>query len=260
MDVKNDTIETVDQFDFWVGSARLDAQVFLPKEVRAAVMIAYSGVEARTEAYVYDLARELRRAGFGTVLVDGLPDTHRGVDATSHLRPFLSGVLRNRLIGAMSRLSTHEELSSLSLGCLGLGICAGPAIGAADSQNSFADAVVTFGGRPAEALEWTDEIATPTLMLRESAGTDGGFPDERSARNFFDTGHATVQLQSVQPPFATERAHTRLVNLTTNWFVDQLLPRPLPTPDLDRSIASPSFGLPPSSTLRPHYEARRAEH
>lgn len=257
MEARNDSIEHVDQFDFWVGPTQLNAQILLPREPKAVVTVAYSGELLGTESYVYGLARRFRVAGLGTVLVDCMPDTYRGDDYRSPLRQYLPGVLCSRMTGALARISSHEALDAYPLGSLGLGACAGAAIGAA-GRYDLADAVVSVGGRPEDALELADQVSAPTLVLRDCAKLLEDLPREKPLNAMFTGNHESIQYESAEPPFIDAQPFSQVTSLAKNWFIDELAPSPPPTPNLTSTYETQKYGLPPTASLLPEWHPRRA--
>ena len=258
MQSNNNLFDGVYKFDFYVGHAQLRVKAFLPPEADAVVALAYAGASEGAASYVCELAGELGHEGLGTIFIDCMPDGWRMDDFRSGLRRYLPGLLHSRLSGALGRISGHEALGSLPLGCLGLGVCAAPAIAATGPSDGFADAVVSIGGRPADAVEMADEISAPTLIVRDHAWLLEDISKERPLKGMFADATARVRVESAEPPFPDHRPAAQPIALAKNWFVDRLVPTPPPTPDLHVPETSERFGLPPMPSVAPDSTPRRA--
>jgi len=153
----------------WVdaGGVRLEANLGVPYAAQGIVVFAHGSGSSRHSQRNRNVARELRRAGFATLLVDLLSPEEEAIDRHSRQLRFDIDLLAERLAGATDWLVTQSALRSLRVGYFGASTGAGAALVAA-SQRSSTDqvfAVVSRGGRPDLAGDALPHVRAPTLLI-----------------------------------------------------------------------------------------------
>jgi dienelactone hydrolase len=147
------------------GDATLEGDLTLPPAAGGVVLFAHGSGSSRHSPRNRYVARVLREAGLGTLLIDLLTREEERAEArTGHLRfdiPFLA----RRLGAAVEWLGRDEETRDLPLGLFGASTGGGAALVAAAERPEVVRAVVSRGGRPDLAGEALAEVRAPTLLL-----------------------------------------------------------------------------------------------
>ena len=147
------------------GSAVLEGNLEIPEGARGVVLFAHGSGSGRYSPRNCFVARELRGAGLGTLLVDLLTEDEEAVDQyTAHLR-FDIGLLADRLAGATAWLARDPQTAGLSVGYFGASTGGGAALVAAARSPDRVGAVVSRGGRPDLAGDALAAVKAPTLLI-----------------------------------------------------------------------------------------------
>ena len=144
------------------GEVRLEGMLELPEKSQGIVLFAHGSGSSRLSPRNNFVARELRAAGLGTLLIDLLT---REEDQTYETR-FDIGLLTNRLADAAQWLRKYPATKSLALGLFGASTGAAAALRVAADYPRHIAAVVSRGGRP--DLTGDDKLArviAPTLLI-----------------------------------------------------------------------------------------------
>jgi len=144
------------------GKVRLEGMLELPANAQGIVLFAHGSGSSRLSPRNNYVARELRAAGHGTLLLDLLT---RDEDQTYETR-FDIGLLTRRLADATRWLKEHRETGNLPLGLFGASTGAAAALRVAADLPRDVAAVVSRGGRP--DLAGNDKLAqvlAPTLLI-----------------------------------------------------------------------------------------------
>jgi dienelactone hydrolase len=143
----------------------LEGDLTLPPNARSVVLFAHGSGSSRHSPRNRYVARVLREAGQGTLLMDLLTREEEQAEArTGHLRfdiPFLA----RRLGTAMDWLADDEETRDLPAGLFGASTGGGAALVAAAERPEAVRAVVSRGGRPDLAGEALAGVRAPTLLI-----------------------------------------------------------------------------------------------
>jgi len=144
------------------GKVRLEGMLELPEKPQGIVLFAHGSGSSRLSPRNNFVARELRSAGLGTLLIDLLT---REEDQTYETR-FDIGLLTDRLADAAQWLRKYPATKSLALGLFGASTGAAAALRVAADFPQHVAAVVSRGGRP--DLTGDDKLAqvtAPTLLI-----------------------------------------------------------------------------------------------
>lgn len=143
----------------------LYADLALPDEPRAVIVFAHGSGSSRHSPRNRQVAVELGRAGFGTLLIDLLTQQEEDVDlVTRHLR-FDIALLSSRLERAIGWLRVEAETAELPIGLFGASTGAAAALVTAGKLPGDVAAVVSRGGRPDLAAPVLPSVKTPTLLV-----------------------------------------------------------------------------------------------
>ena len=148
-----------------VGGVVMDGDLHVPSGARGIVVFAHGSGSSRHSSRNRYVARELNRAGFGTLLLDLLTQDEEAVDLrTRHLR-FDIGLLADRLVAAADWVAGRDDLAGFRLGYFGASTGGGAALVAAARRPHAIAAVVSRGGRPDLAGAALPDVETPTLLI-----------------------------------------------------------------------------------------------
>jgi dienelactone hydrolase len=148
-----------------IGNVTLEGSLGLPDQPKGVVLFAHGSGSSRFSPRNRFVARLLRDAGLGTLLIDLLTAHEEEIDlVTRHMR-FDIRLLAERLVGAVDWLSREERTAHLSTGLFGSSTGAAAALVAAAARPQLVGAVVSRGGRPDLAGDALSQVAAPTLLL-----------------------------------------------------------------------------------------------
>ncbi len=144
------------------GPAIIEGMLEVPANAQGIVLFAHGSGSSRLSPRNNYVAKVLRQAGIGTLLMDLLTVQE---DKTYETR-FDIALLTRRLGVATAWLKHDPRVKDLALGYFGASTGAAAALQAAAKMGSAVSALVSRGGRPdmagAEALR---QVSAPTLLL-----------------------------------------------------------------------------------------------
>ena len=154
------------------GAATVEGMLEIPEPAVGLVLFAHGSGSSRHSPRNNYVARVLRDAGVGTLLMDLLtPDEDR-----DYSRRFDIGLLTRRLLDAVNWAAGQDVTKHLPLGFFGASTGAAAALEAAAKLGTATRAVVSRGGRPDLASEQAlASVTAPTLLL--VGGYDDGVID-----------------------------------------------------------------------------------
>ena len=147
-----------------VGEITLDGDLTLPKDTEGIVLFAHGSGSSRLSPRNRYVAKELNKAGLGTLLMDLLTTREEALDIQGQFR-FDIDLLANRLIGATFWLKKEPTTKNLLIGYFGASTGAAAALVAAAKLASEVNAVVSRGGRPDLAMKYLPKVKAPTLLI-----------------------------------------------------------------------------------------------
>lgn len=142
----------------------LAGELALPSAADAIVVLAHAGGSVRFDAMSRDLARMLRDARLGTLLLDLLAPHEAGEKVAPELA-FDVGELTARLLDVARWLSRQPACRGAKLGILGTGNGAAAAMVAAARRPRAVSAIVSRAGRPDLAGDALGKVRAPTLLV-----------------------------------------------------------------------------------------------
>lgn len=147
------------------GGVELAGTMGVPDDASGIVLFAHGSGSSRFSPRNRYVARVLREAGLGTLLLDLLSSSEEEVDEITLHHRFDIGMLAARLTGAIDWLEREPETSELQVGLFGASTGGGAALVAAAERPSRVAAVVSRGGRPDLAKEALPKVRAPTLLI-----------------------------------------------------------------------------------------------
>jgi putative phosphoribosyl transferase len=144
-----------------IGTQQLPGTLAWPAHPRGLVVFAHGSGSSRLSPRNVMVARQLRTAGFATLLFD-LLTPHEAADRS---KVFDIQLLGERLTLATAWLRGQPDVGGLPFGYFGASTGAGAALVAAADPALGVRAVVSRGGRPDLASEALALVRAPTLLI-----------------------------------------------------------------------------------------------
>jgi len=144
-----------------IGTKQLPGTLAWPAHPRGLVVFAHGSGSSRLSPRNVMVARQLRTAGFATLLFD-LLTPHEAADRT---KVFDIQLLGDRLTLATAWLRVQPDVAGLPVGYFGASTGAAAALVAAADPAQGIKAVVSRGGRPDLASEALALVRAPTLLI-----------------------------------------------------------------------------------------------
>jgi len=147
------------------ASVTLQGTLGVPNRAAAIILFANGSGSSRFSQRNRFVARVLREAELGTLLLDLLTPEEERIDEVTRHHRFDIGMLADRLVAAIDWLADQPDTSGLPLGLFGASTGGGAALVAATKRPARVGAVVSRGGRPDLADEALPLVEAPTLLL-----------------------------------------------------------------------------------------------
>ncbi len=144
-----------------IDSTLLEGSLALPIHSAGIVVFAHGSGSSRFSPRNNFVARILRAAGIGTLLMDLLTEEEDAVYETR----FNIDLLTERLLLITDWLQEQPSTKDLIIGYFGASTGAAAALKAAASKGPKIGAVVSRGGRPDLAVESLTSVQSPTLFI-----------------------------------------------------------------------------------------------
>jgi dienelactone hydrolase len=196
--------------------ATLTGNLIIPKDARGLVVFAHGSGSSRHSPRNQMVAKQLREAGLGTLLIDLLtPEEEKVDDQTRELR-FNISFLARRLSGITDWLRKEPKTQKLKIGYFGSSTGAAAALVAA-AERSDIDAVVSRGGRPDLAGKALPKVKAPTLLL--VGGEDWGVIElNQDALELLQTTKQIMIVPGATHLFEETGALEDVANFAEKWF------------------------------------------
>ncbi|HEX9756958.1 MAG TPA: dienelactone hydrolase family protein [Nitrospiria bacterium] len=191
----------------------LEGALELPSGTEGIVLFAHGSGSSRHSPRNNFVAKSLREAGLGTLLMDLLSEEE---DQTYEKR-FDINLLTRRLDSATQWLKQDLQTNALAVGYFGSSTGAAASLKAAAQLGSMIKAVVSRGGRPDLAEESLDRVQTPTLLI--VGGND--FPVielNRQAYNQLKGEKSIIIIPGATHLFEEPGALEEVAREAANWF------------------------------------------
>lgn len=143
----------------------LEGTLGVPPNATGVVLFAHGSGSRRFSPRNRYVARVLRDAGLGTLLLDLLSPREEEVDEITRAHRFDIVMLADRLVAAIDWLAEEADTRDLPVGLFGASTGAGAALVAAAERPSRIGAVVSRGGRPDLASGSLAVVDAPTLLI-----------------------------------------------------------------------------------------------
>ena len=200
------------------GKVRLEGMLELPENAKGIVLFAHGSGSSRLSPRNNYVARELRAAALGTLLIDLLT---REEDQTYETR-FDIDLLTRRLADATRWLKAHPTTRSMALGLFGASTGAAAALRVASDFPSEVAAVVSRGGRPDMAGdEKLAQVLAPTLLIVGGADFEVIKLNQEAHRQLRCKKEIAI-VPGATHLFEEPGALERVAALAARWFVHHM--------------------------------------
>ena len=163
MHADHDTLEGA--ITIHAGEVELEGTLGVPASATGMVLFAHGSGSSRHSPRNRHVARVLREAGLGTLLLDLLSPGEEQVDDVTRHHRFDIPMLADRLVNAIDWLAAHPPTRDLPVGLFGASTGGGAALVAAARRPARVRAVVSRGGRPDLAADSLPLVEAPTLLI-----------------------------------------------------------------------------------------------
>jgi putative phosphoribosyl transferase len=200
------------------SAATLEGLFDLPVPASGIVLFAHGSGSSRLSPRNNYVAKELRRAGLGTLLVDLLT----AEEDTEYARRFDIAVLTERLKVALDWIGAQATSAKLPVGLFGASTGAAAALQLAALAPSRIAAVVSRGGRPdlagADALA---RVRAPTLLV-VGANDTGVIELNEGAYELLRCPKEMVLVPGATHLFEEPGTLEQVAKLAADWFTRHL--------------------------------------
>ncbi|WP_431990765.1 dienelactone hydrolase family protein [Streptomyces albogriseolus] len=203
------------------GAAALRGDLEIPAGARGVVLFAHGSGSSRLSPRNRAVAGVLRRAGFGTLLLDLLTAAEEDEDAATGLHRFDIGLLAGRLARTVDWLEDRPDTVDLPVGLFGASTGAAAALVAATERPRRVSTVVSRGGRPDLAGDALSLVACPVLLVVGGADSEVLDLNRRAARRL-SAPHRLDVVPGATHLFGEPGALERVAELAAGWFGEHL--------------------------------------
>lgn len=201
-------------------SVMLEGLLGVPSRASGIVVFAHGSGSSRLSPRNTYVARELRQAGIGTLLLDLLTADESGNRALVFDVEFLAGRLRAATEWVRLQPATH----ALAIGYFGASTGAAAALIAAADDPTVA-AVVSRGGRPDLAAGILSRVEAPTLLIVGGDDVPVIAMNEDALRRLGCEKRLAI-VPGATHLFEEPGTLEEVVRLATDWFRDHFPGRP----------------------------------
>ncbi|HUI99646.1 MAG TPA: alpha/beta family hydrolase [Usitatibacter sp.] len=200
------------------GLPELEGFLEVPPHAAGVVLFAHGSGSSRHSPRNNYVARELRRSGLATLLVDLLTEE----EDVDYARRFEIGLLTQRLRGALAWLGEEPATRELPVGLFGASTGAAAALQLAALAPKHVRAVVSRGGRPDLAGEEAlARVRAPTLLV--VGGDDSGVIElNESAYERLRCEKDMAIVPGATHLFEEPGALEHVAHLAVDWFTRHL--------------------------------------
>jgi putative phosphoribosyl transferase len=203
------------------GGVTLEGTLGVPANAVGLVLFAHGSGSSRFSPRNRFVARVLRDAGLGTLLLDLLSPDEEEVDVMTRHHRFDIMMLSDRLVATIDWLAEQPDTRDLSVGLFGASTGGGAALVAAAERPERVGAVVSRGGRPDLAGDALPKVRAPTLLLV------GGRDDvvirlNKAARDQMRAEVSLVIVPGATHLFEERGAMEQVAGAARDWFRQHL--------------------------------------
>lgn len=199
----------------------LEGTLGVPVSARGIVLFAHGSGSSRHSPRNQFVARKLNEAGLATLLLDLLTVSEEAVDSRTHQLRFDTGLLSERLMGAIGWLTRQNATRPLNIGLFGASTGAAAALIAAANRPSLVSAVVSRGGRPDLAGAALPNVQAPTLLIVGGEDHEVIELNQQAMTQLRTTSQLRI-VGGASHLFEEPGALEMVAELAQNWFIEYL--------------------------------------
>lgn len=201
-----------------VNSVTLEGMLEIPQRAKGIVLFAHGSGSGRFSPRNNFVAKILRDAGIGTLLIDLLTKEEDGIYQTR----FDIDLLTQRLAAVTKWLKEQSETKGLNLGLFGASTGAAAALKLASLIGpKVVKTVVSRGGRPDLVEPNLEEVQVPTLLIVGGADT-GVLELNQEAYEKLDGEKKLEIIPGATHLFEESGALEKVADLAAEWFKNYL--------------------------------------
>lgn len=205
----------------------LGGSLSVPDEATGVVLFAHGSGSSRLSPRNRQVAADLQRARFGTLLMDLLSAEEDAVDRVTREHRFDIPLLGERLVRAIDWLREAPSTREIPIGLFGASTGAAAALRAAAARPDRVRAVVSRGGRPDLAGEALARVQAPTLLI-VGAKDAPVIPLNEEARRRMRAPVQLVLVPGASHLFEEPGTLAEASALAREWFLGHLAVAPRP--------------------------------
>jgi putative phosphoribosyl transferase len=201
----------------------LQGTLGVPDRASGVILFAHGSGSSRFSQRNRFVARVLRDANLGTLLLDLLSPEEERIDEVTRHHRFDIRMLANRLVAAIDWLADEPDTAALPVGLFGASTGGGAALVAAAQRPGRVRAVVSRGGRPDLAADALPLVDAPTLLIVGERDEPVIDLNERARAAM----HGHVRLEIVPRAthlFEEPGALEQVAQQARDWFTTHLAP------------------------------------
>lgn len=198
-------------------SVLLEGSLALPEHALGVVVFVHGSGSSRFSPRNNAVARVLRQASIGTLLMDLLTEAEDAIYETR----FDIDLLTRRLLQATRWLREQPDAHHLAIGYFGASTGAAAALKAAAILGPSIGAIVSRGGRPDLAQEALGRVQSPTLLI-VGGSDDVVLQLNRHAYALLNGTKQLVVIPEATHLFEEPGALEEVARLATEWFEQYL--------------------------------------
>jgi dienelactone hydrolase len=200
------------------GSVELPGDLDVPPSPRGVVLFVHGSGSSRHSPRNRAVAQELRRNGWGTLLIDLLSEEEERVDAATGQHRFDIALLSERTVSAVDWLGKHPVTGTCAVHLFGASTGAAAALVAAAARSGPVVSVVSRGGRPDLAGDALARVEVPVLLL--VGGRDPQVLDlNQEAAQLLHTEHRVQVVPEATHLFEEPGALEQVAAAAREWFM-----------------------------------------
>jgi len=205
----------------------LAGDLTVPHGAVALVVFAHGSGSSRLSPRNRDVAAELQKRGFATLLFDLLTPEEEAVDQYTAEFRFDIPRLARRLVAVTDWIAAQDKVRGLPIGYFGASTGAAAALVAASARPNAVHAVVSRGGRPDLADAALERVVAPTLLVVGSKDREVQTLN-RNARHQMRNAHVElVIVPGASHLFEEPGTLAQAIRSAADWFETYLaLPAP----------------------------------
>ena len=198
-------------------SVLLEGSLALPEHALGVVVFVHGSGSSRFSPRNNAVARVLRQASIGTLLIDLLTEAEDAIYETR----FDIDLLTRRLLQTTRWLLVQPAAHHLAIGYFGASTGAAAALKAAATLGPSIGAIVSRGGRPDLAQEALGRVQSPTLLI-VGGSDDVVLQLNRHAYALLNGTKQLVVIPEATHLFEEPGALEEVARLATEWFEQYL--------------------------------------